>query len=50
MDIHSLFCDWFFHQSMLVMYWNTTVNSFQSSYGASFPPQGCTSVVDFIVY
>jgi len=32
------------------MYWNTTVNSFQGRHGASFPPQGCASVVDFIVY
>ena len=49
MDIHSLFCDYFFHQSMLVIYLNTTVNSFQGSYGASFPPQGCASAIDFII-
>ena len=32
------------------MYWNTTVNSFQGRYGSSFAPQGCATVVDFIVY
>jgi hypothetical protein len=34
---------------MLVIYLNTTVNSFQGSYGASLPPQGCASAVDFII-